>query len=373
MRAWAKPELTRRDSLCGLGCLGLSAAAGTLALDANAVYDLELLPSLRSRTAKSGIRFGCAAHPPGSETDAILLEKVATEASVFVPEGSLKWDQTEPRPNAFDFSAADRIVDFADRHGMKVHGHTLVWYAAIPDWVAKLASARDAEEALERHIGTQVPRYRGKIWAWDVVNEPIEPEDRLDFGYRNSVWHRLLGIEHIDRAFRLARAADPLTPLCLNEYGFEYASKKSRNKREALLALLRKLRDMNTPIDYLGLQSHLECDLIFDRPGLTAFLGSVVDLGYKLLITELDVNDVRIRGNEAERDAAVDRHAAEFLEIVFSVVRPASIATWGLSDRFTWMKMYYNRTDGKPLRPLPLDENYNRKKLWSTIGNYMSA
>jgi endo-1,4-beta-xylanase len=367
-------KMTRRESLYGLGALSLSAAAAMIApRHANGTPDREMLPALRTRTARSRIKFGCAAAAPGPETDAVLLEKVATEANIFVPEGALKWDQTEPQPNDFDFSAPDRIMDFADRHDMKVHGPTLVWYAAIPDWVSQLTTGREAEAALERHIVTQVSRYRGKIWAWDVVNEPMEPEDRLEFGYRNSVWQRLLGIEYVDRAFRLARSADPRTPLCLNEYGFEYTSAKSSNKRQALLALLRKLRDLDTPIDCLGLQSHLECDQVFDRQGFSDFLKSVVELDFKLLITELDVNDVHISGNEFERDVAVDRHAAEFLEIVFSVTRPTSIATWGLSDRYTWMKTYYKRADGKPLRPLPLDASYNRKMLWSTIGRYLSA
>lgn len=374
MRAFPRLELTRRNALLGLGSTGLAAGAQAFAPTATkAGFELELLPALRSHFSKSGIRFGCAGASPASQTDSIYLEKMATEANIFVPEGCLKWLATEPQPNVFDFAEMDSIVDFSDRHGMKVHGHTLVWYAAIPDWVSRLTTARDAEAALDRHIGTVVPRYRGKIWAWDVVNEPIEPKDRLEFGYRDSIWQRLLGVGYIDRSFKLARAADPHAPLCLNEYGFEYASTASRHKRQSVLALMRKLRDLNTPIDCFGLQSHLECDQIFERKELTAFLRSIVDLGYKLLITELDVNDVRIRGNEFERDAAVDRHAAEFLEIVFSVARPMSISTWGLSDRFTWMKMYYNRPDDKPLRPLPLDGDYNRKKLWSTISGYLSA
>jgi endo-1,4-beta-xylanase len=218
-----------------------------------------------------------------------------------------------------------------------------------------------------------VTRYRGKIWAWDVVNEPLEPKDGLENGYRNSFWLRLLGIDYVDLAFRLARAADPVTPLCLNEYGFEYTTPISKRRRQDILALLRKLRDRNTPIDCFGLQSHLDGHQVFDRKELTDFLRGVVDLGYRLLITELDVNDVQIRGNETERDAAVERHVAEYLDIVFSVARPISISTWGLSDRYTWLRQYYNRTDGRPLRPLPLDSNLNRKRMWSTLAAHLSA
>jgi len=99
----------------------------------------------------------------------------------------------------------------------------------------------------------------------------------------------------------------------------------------------------------------------------------VAGLGYRLLITELDVNDAKIPGTEAERDAAVARHVAEYLDIVFSVARPISIATWGLSDRYTWLHQYYRRADGSPLRPLPLDAEFNRKRMWGALARYIAG
>jgi endo-1,4-beta-xylanase len=369
MSASAHRDPSRRHAMLGLASIAIASVAR--AVPAQADFARELLPSLRSRSQTSGIRFGCAGTAPIAQSDAVLLEKVATEANIFIPEGHLKWDVTEPRPHEFNFEGADSIVDFGARHDMIMHGHTLVWYAANPDWVAQIATAKDARAALERHIGTLVSRYRGKIWAWDVVNEPIEPTDGLDNGYRNSIWQRRLGIDHVDLAFRLARAADPGTPLCLNEYGFEYADASSRNRRQDILALLRKLRDRNTPIDCFGLQSHLDGHRVFDRNELTAFLHSVVGLGYRLMITELDVNDVELRGNEAERDTEVARHVAEYLDIVFAVARPMSISTWGLSDRYTWLRQYHKRPDGMPLRPLPLDTDLNRKPMWSALAKYI--
>ena len=219
----------------------------------------------------------------------------------------------------------------------------------------------------------EVSRYRRKIWAWDVVNEPIEPDDRLADDYRDSVWFRCLGAGYIDLSFRLARAADPQVPLCLSEYGIEYAGPKPQRRRAALLALLRKLRDQNTPIDCLALQSHLEAHQSFDRAELTVFLREVVKLGYRVLITELDVNDCRIVGSQDQRDRATARHLAEYLDIVFSVTKPLSIATWGLSDRSTWLRQYWKRADGSPLRPLPLDADLNRKPMWAVLARYLAG
>lgn len=369
-----RPDWTRRSTIQGLASFALAAPA-VLArpLVAAAEYDLESAPPLRSNSRLSGIKYGCAGAAPDVQPDRVLLEKFAVEADIFVPEGALKWIATEPQPGKFDFADGDSIAAFAARHGMLLHGHTLVWYAAIPDWVSRLATADDARAALERHIVTEVQRYRGKAWAWDVVNEAIEPKDGLANGYRNSIWFRLLGIDYVDLAFRLARAADPAVPLSLNEYGLEYTTAECQRRREATLGLLQQFRDRNTPIDCFGLQSHLEADKTFDRAALTDFLRRVVKLGYRLMITEMDVNDVNIPGSPAERDAAVARHADEYLDIVFSVARPLSLATWGLSDRYTWMHLYYKRADGSPLRPLPLDVDYKRKRLWKTLSDYLAA
>ncbi len=365
--------LSRRAAVLGLASFGIGSAAALCSRPAYADFDLELAPSLRSHSRVSGIKFGCAGAAPSIQPDRILLEKFATEANIFVPETSLKWDATEPRPGEFNFGEADSIAAFATRNDMLVHGHTLVWYAAIPPWVSQITTSQEAKAALERHIATQVSRYRGKIWAWDVVNEAIEPDDRLENGYRNSVWLRALGVDYIDLAFRLARAADPVVPLCLSEYGIEYATAASQRRREALLGLLQTLRNRNTPVDCLALQSHLDAHQILDHRELTNFLRSAVKLGYRLMITEMDVNDVKIRGSEPERDLAVARHATEYLDIVFSVARPMSIATWGLSDRYTWLGHYYKRSDGAPLRPLPLDAGLNRKPMWASLAKHMAA
>jgi len=218
-----------------------------------------------------------------------------------------------------------------------------------------------------------VSRYRGAIWAWDVVNEPIEPKDGLQNDYRNSIWFRLLGGEHVELAFALARNVDRTTPLSLNEYGFEYTTAESRRRRQSILALLRRLRERKVPVDCFGMQSHLNCHQVFDRAELAAFLREVVGLGYRLLITELDVNDVQIPGGEVERDQAVAQHVENYLDIVFSVAKPISISTWGLSDRATWLRIYYKRSDGTLLRPLPLDRNLNRKKMWAVLARYLSG
>ncbi len=367
------PLLTRRSTVLGLAGAVLAGTALEAPSGARADFKLELEPPLRSRTQVSGIRYGCAGAAPIVQPDRILLEKFAIEANIFSPEGSLKWIQTEPLPGKFDFAEGDSIAAFAARNDMLMHGHTLVWYTANPDWVANLKTGQEAQAALERHINVEVSHYRRKIWAWDVVNEALEPDDHLAEDYRDSVWFRCLGAGYIDLSFRLARAVDPQVPLCLSEYGIEYTGPKPQRRRAALLALLRKLREQNTPVDCLSLQSHLEAHQKFDRAELTGFLREVVKLGYRLMITELDVNDCRIIGNPDQRDRVTAHHLAEYLDIVFGVAKPLSIATWGLSDRSTWLRQYWKRADGSPLRPLPLDADLNRKPMWAVLARYLAG
>src|SRR5260370_7770568 len=91
------------------------------------------------------------------------------------PEDALKWEVVHPAAWSFDFSQGDKIVDFAIRHNMKIRGHTLVWHQQNPGWLTDGKYTSDElAQMLEKHIKTVVGHYRGKIFAWDVVNEAFD-------------------------------------------------------------------------------------------------------------------------------------------------------------------------------------------------------
>jgi endo-1,4-beta-xylanase len=69
----------------------------------------------------------------------------------------------------------------------------------------------------------------------------------------------------------------------------------------------------------------------------------------------------------SSRDAMVAARAHDFLAAVFAGARPEVIATWGITDRYTWMPMWFKRSDGLPNRPLPFDRDYQRKPLWTVV------
>src|SRR5438477_8105399 len=106
---------TRRSALRSIGGAGAAAIAGRMVAPAYADARLEAEPPLRSRARASGIMYGCAGAAPSLQGDAMMLRKMAIEANIFVPEGCLKWFDTEPHPGEFDFVAADSMAAFAAR------------------------------------------------------------------------------------------------------------------------------------------------------------------------------------------------------------------------------------------------------------------
>jgi endo-1,4-beta-xylanase len=279
----------------------------------------------------------------------------------------MKWPDIHPAYGEYRFEKADAIAAFARLNNMTVRGHTLAWYGGMPEWTETIASRAEAERELVGHIETVVSRYRDVIPAWDVVNEPLVDKPTDAGSLRPSIWTRRLGADYVPIALRATAAVDPKTRLVLNEYDIEFEGPRFAAKRRALLQLLRSLRDGDVPLHAVGLQAHLFADRAIDRDGLQAFLSEVAALGLDVLVTELDVVDFTLPGPIEQRDALVARTARDFLETVCAVVRPKAIVTWGLSDRYTWVPIYFTRRDGMPNRPLPMDAELQRKPLFDVI------
>jgi len=87
----------------------------------------------------------------------------------------MKWETIHPAPETFDFAQGDRLVEFAVAHQMKVRGHTLTWHQQNPKWLTDVTrTPEQLARILEQHIKTVVGHYRGKVFAWDVVNEAFD-------------------------------------------------------------------------------------------------------------------------------------------------------------------------------------------------------
>src|SRR5690606_5078017 len=137
---------------------------------------------------------------------------------------AMKFGPLRPSRNTFNFNAADALIDFAEANDMQVRGHTLLWHNQNPDWLNNGNFSRDEMiEIMREHITTVVGRYRGRIVAWDVVNEAIADNGQL----RNTIWLQTIGPEYIEMAFEFAHEADPQALLFYNDYNAEGSGTKS--------------------------------------------------------------------------------------------------------------------------------------------------
>ena len=234
------------------------------------------------------------------EQDARGAEIVKTHFNSITPENVLKWALVHPQPDKYDFTATDRFVEFGEKHGMFIVGHTLVWHNQTPRWVFQdeKGNAVDRETLLSRlreHIFTVVGRYKGRIKGWDVVNEALNQDGTM----RQSPWLKIIGEDYLVRAFEFAHQADPDAALYYNDYDLELPA-----KRAGAVELIKKLKAAGVSISGVGLQNHN----LMDWPSAAdedATIAAFWSLGVKVHITELDV-DVLPRTTKPGADYAVD-------------------------------------------------------------------
>jgi endo-1,4-beta-xylanase len=287
-----------------------------------------------------------------------------------VPEGGLKWFAIRPTADQFDFYEGDKLLAFADKNGMKMRGHTLVWYAAMPDWTSSIRGASEAERELSHHIRTVVRHYNGKIPSWDVINEAISEDPGPTDYLRPNIWLENLGKSYIETAFRRAAESDAGTQLVINEYDIEFMGDYYKRRREALLRVVRDLKDRDAPVHAVGFQAHLRGELEIDKDGVSSFVAELKAMDIDVLVTELDVIDNLLPQDANKRDEIVASRARDLLGAISAVAKPTAVLTWGISDRQTWVPMYYTRDDGSPNRPLPLDRDYRPKPLMKVIQEF---
>lgn len=362
----ARNDLTldRRELLSGAGAV---AVAGLGAAPARANADQERLGAL---AGQKGILYGAsfAVH----ELDAPYADDYARiykhDCRVLTSELELKMATLRPEPGVLDFGPADRLLAFADANGMKVRGHTLIWHDALPQWVHKLGPG-EADYLLESHIETVMERYRGRIVHWDVVNEPIGPWDHLPGNLRTGVFRDAIGEDYIAKSFRIARSLDKDVKLVLNEGGTEASDEQGQVYRDSLLALLKRLRDKDTPIDAIGLECHLDSARPYDFPRFAAFVAELAEMGFEIHLTEVDVKDAAFPSNIAERDSKVAALYRGLLDAVLPIKAVTTVVNWQLADHTSWhWGAALSKGQRKP-RPLPYDSGFRPKPAWHAMAD----
>lgn len=296
--------------------------------------------TLGSAAAGKGKIFGTAVQS-GLLSNSQYTSVLATEFTGVTPENEMKWDATEPSRGSFNFGPADTIVSYAQSHGMKIRGHTLVWHSQLPSWVSSITSASDLSNVMNNHITTEMRHYQGKIWYWDVVNEAFNE----DGSHRSDVFQNVLGSGYIEQAFRTARAADPNAKLCYNDYNLDGINAKSNG----VYAMIQDFKSRGVPIDCLGIQSHLGAGQ--DLSSYQANIQRFANLGVDINITELDVGS---NGN----DSAQANTYSSVVSACVAVSRCTDITVWGVDDGHSW------RSSSTPLL---FTASYQKKSAYSAV------
>jgi endo-1,4-beta-xylanase len=312
-------------------------------------------------------------------SDAQYRKLFESQAGILFTEDDLLWWRLKPTPRAdLDFSFADRIIDLAEHNGMLVFGAHLVWDEGFGDgWTDEDLwdmSHDKAADLIHSTIDAVVRRYRGKVAAWSVVNEAIDTN-----GVRTDVpWYSTIGPSYIADAFTTAQAADPTALLVYNDYGYEtdLDGDAAADKRAATLEVLDDLLGQGVPVHALGIQAHLHAARFsarFDADAYRTFLSDVAQRGLKILITEMDVLDDGLPADPNERDNAVARVYATYLDAALQEPDVAAVMTFGLSDRYTWLQEDYPRADGAARRPLPFDDDMRAKPALPALAQSLTG
>ncbi len=328
-------------------------------------------PTLREAAQHSGMLIGAAVRP-AQLSEAAYASTLAREFNMVEPEDALKWEVVHPERERFDFSQADQIVDFALRHEMKVRGHTLVWHRQNPAWLAEgKFTSGELAGILEKHIRTVVGHYRGKIFAWDVVNEGF---DEVRPGtLRSTIWRDRPGIgpeqsySYMERCFRWAHEADPEALLFYNEAEAEVVNAKS----DAVYAMVRDFRTRGVPIDGVGFQMHV-ANLHADIASISENIRRLTALGVQVHITEMDVA-LAVDGGGNARAEDLRLQAEIYRGIAAAcLAHPGctAIQTWGFTDKYSWIGSHSRQTQGGAL---PFDGNYRRKPAYEALRDELAS
>lgn len=317
---------------------------------------------------------GVAISPRALGTDEVGLIKA--EFNSVTAENAMKMGPIHPKEDEYFWQHADSIVAFAQRNKMKIRGHTLCWHNQTPGWLFIDADSNQVSkevllERLKAHITAVVSRYKGKIYAWDVVNEVIS--DKKDEFYRDSPWYQICGSEFIAKAFEYAHAADPDALLFYNDY-----NEIDPTKRQKILKLVKDLKDAGVPIHGIGLQGHWSINEPTYQQ-LDSTLRDFSESGMILQITELDVSVHKKEHSRRERlpeddqfkySAEIEAQQAEAYKSYFELFRKynqsiSGVTFWNISDRHSWLDNFPVR-DRKDY-PLLFDKDLKPKNAYQDV------
>jgi len=247
-----------------------------------------------------------------------------TQFDMVTPGNEMKWDTTEPSNGSYNFGPGDQIVSWAQAHNARVRGHNLVWHAQLPNWVNNVPQ-NQVQGVMESHITTEATHYKGKVYAWDVINEPFNEDGSL----RQDVFYKAMGTGYLADAIRTAHAADPNAKLYINDYNIEGENAKSN----ALYSLAQSMLSQGVPLGGIGLEAHFIAGQV--PSSLLANMQRFAALGLDVAVTELD-DRIQLPASSS----SLQQQANDYSTVVkdcLAVSRCVGVSQWGVDDGHSWI------------------------------------
>jgi endo-1,4-beta-xylanase len=146
--------------------------------------------------------------------------------------------------------------------------------------------------------------------------------------------------------------------------------------RAGLLRLVDELQHAGVRLDVVGLQGHLQPRYPHDPQRFLEFVHALAERKVDIYITEFDVRDDTFPDDVATRDKMIAETGGKFLETVLQVPAVKALIAWQLSDHYSFYTDAARKKN--PLaerlpRPLPFDENMQKKPLWYAMARALEG
>ncbi|KAJ1337269.1 endo-1,4-beta-xylanase [Microdochium nivale] len=335
----------------------------TAALVALATATSVSAASLHELAVAAGKMYYGSATDNGELTDAPYVEILKAEFGSTTPGNGQKWAYTEPERGQFTFSQGDVVASFADANKMLLRCHTLAWHSQLPSWVSGGSWTKAAlTQVIEAHVANVVAHYKGKCYAWDVVNEALNE----DGTWRESVFSTAFGGGGwIDVAFKATAIADPAAKLYYNDYNIE----KLGNKQAATVAIVKQVIAAGGRVDGVGMQAHL---IVGQMPTLASMVGtmqSYVAAGAsEVAYTELDIRHKTLPPSTAAATQQANDYAS-ITQACLDVAACIGITIWDYTDKYSWVPAAF-KGEGAALL---WDENLQKKPAYYSVSSVLAA
>jgi endo-1,4-beta-xylanase len=318
-----------------------------------------------------------APFPIGAAVDPNLIRNNGAYRTIMIKEfnglsveNAMKLGWLHPEENTFNFKDGDYLVSFAETNNMRVFAHTLIWHEFEKvNWIKNFQGDSAAwENMFKNHIQTVVSHFKGKVKAWDVVNEAfynstgqLRVENLTQGNEEGSIWARKLGKDYIARAFTYAHEADPDALLFYNDYAHEW----SEPKLTSIINLVNDLKSRGVPIHGVGMQMHTKINESKSR--IESAITKMAATGLLVHISELDVKlnitksaDFVFTDELAEKQADMYKFIAATYKSVVPTGQQFGITTWNVTDADSWIVTVLKIKDA----PLLFDNRYQKKKAY---------